>query len=75
MKVKFLRDREIRDPKTNAVVSEFKKGQVIDLTDAGAAYFIAAGDAEASTDLPAAETPAETASEAEKPVEPRRHRG
>lgn len=75
MKVKFLRDCQIRDPKNNSVVSDFKKGQVCDLTADGGAYFIGAGDAEAVVAEAVAATPAAPEPEAEKPAEARRHRG
>lgn len=77
MKVKFLRDCQIRDPKTYAVISDFKKDQVCDLTEAGAAHFIAAGDAEAVPQQPAPTVLAAPAPEieVEKPAETRRHRG
>jgi len=77
MKVKFLRDRAIRDPKNGAIISDFKKDQVCELTDAGAALFIADGDAEAvPVDPPApAAAPAAEPSAEEKPAEARRARG
>lgn len=77
MKVKFLRDCQIRDPKTNAIVSDFKKDAVYDLTEAGAAHFIAEGDAESVVQeaAPAVAAAPSPEVEAEKPAEPRRHRG
>lgn len=55
MKVQFIRDCEIRDPKTRGIVSAFKKDEAVDLSEAGAAHFIANGDAVAADAAPIAE--------------------
>lgn len=41
MKVLFTADACERDPKTQAVLFEYKKGQEVELTTLGAAYYIA----------------------------------
>lgn len=78
MKVKFLKDCQLRDPKTLQVISSFKKNQICDLTVAGAQYFIAAGDAEAlaaeNLDVGVQDPIVEVVSSSEKPVETRRSR-
>lgn len=76
MKVKFIRDCEIRDPKTNTVTSAFKDGHVYDLTEAGAAHFIKAGEAHAIAEEPVLQPATETvAGEAEEaPADRRRSR-
>lgn len=69
MKVKFTADEEIRDPKTGSVISSFKKGDEVELSPSGAAYFFAKGSAEpvekkpALPDTMSAETGSATAAE------------
>lgn len=49
MKIEFVKDTVIRDPKTREVVSSFKLGDIVDLSPDGAAYFIMQGEAIPST--------------------------
>lgn len=53
MKVKFLKECRSIDQKTGEPQTVFNKGAILDLTEAGAKYFIEQGLAEAVAEDPA----------------------
>lgn len=69
MKVRFLEDETIRDPKSGEVISSFTKGQEIDLSPSGAAYFFARKSAEPVVARPI-DGPAEAPPQREEPAQP-----
>lgn len=59
MKVRFLEAEQIRDPKSGEIISSFEKGQEVELSPAGAAYFFAKKTAEPVLDKPVEKVAAE----------------